>query len=495
MVEDPSSIAGLRANAARLKAKSELPDAANTVGLLGDAAMIVVGLFLGFWLRFRSGWVPMSIPWWSTVPPVAFTPITDYFRLFVLGTVLLLITFAINGVYDPQNLLRFQRTYGRILRALIFWFFAYLGMSLALNFTPPISRIYVLTSWLSCGITLLGWRWCFHRLMQRESIAQDLRQHVIFMGWSPEASRLFAAIASDPRQPYRLIGCLPAVGSTFTVSPPAAAPRLGNAADLAPLLATGVVDIVILAEGETGTDEVLALADLCEREHVQFKVIAGYFQILASGLQLETISGVPIMGVSQLPLDRIVNRVLKRLLDLFGAVIGLILCGPIFLIFGTLILLESPGNIFYCQTRVGRNGRHFRIIKLRSMRLNAEATGGAQWAKKNDPRRLRIGAFLREWNLDEVPQFWNVLLGDMSLVGPRPERPELIADFKHSIPHYNARHACKPGMTGWAQVHGLRGDTDLAERVRYDLWYLENWSVWLDFQIMLMTFIHRKNAY
>ena len=129
------------------------------------------------------------------------------------------------------------------------------------------------------------------------------------------------------------------------------------------------------------------------------------------------------------------------------------------------------------------------------MRLNAEAAGGAQWAKKNDPRRLRIGAFLREWNLDEVPQFWNVLVGEMSLVGPRPERPELIADFKYSIPHYNARHACKPGMTGWAQVHGLRGDTDLAERVRYDLWYLENWSVWIDFQILILTFAHRKNAY
>ena len=113
----------------------------------------------------------------------------------------------------------------------------------------------------------------------------------------------------------------------------------------------------------------------------------------------------------------------------------------------------------------------------------------------DDPRRLRVGRILREWNLDEVPQFWNVLRGEMSLVGPRPERPELIARFKYEIPHYNARHAAKPGITGWAQVHGLRGDTDLSQRVRYDLWYLENWGFWLDFQIMLMTFFNRKNAY
>ena len=127
--------------------------------------------------------------------------------------------------------------------------------------------------------------------------------------------------------------------------------------------------------------------------------------------------------------------------------------------------------------------------------MDAEASSGARWAQQNDPRRLRIGTFMRRWNIDEVPQFWNVLVGDMSLVGPRPERPELIEKFKYEIPHYNARHAAKPGITGWAQVNGLRGDTDLSERVRCDLWYLENWSVWLDFQIMAMTFLSRKNAY
>jgi exopolysaccharide biosynthesis polyprenyl glycosylphosphotransferase len=230
-------------------------------------------------------------------------------------------------------------------------------------------------------------------------------------------------------------------------------------------------------------------------EFAQFKVIPSYFQILASGLRLETISGVPVLGVSELPLDHFTNRLLKRMVDLVGAAVGLILSVPLIAIFGAMVYRESPGPIFYRQERTGRNGRTFLMIKIRSMRLDAEEKGGAQWAKENDPRRLKIGAFLRKWNIDEVPQFWNVLKGDMSLVGPRPERPELISNFKHQIPHYHARHTCLPGITGWAQANGWRGNTSLEERIRYDIWYVENWSLMLDVKIMVQTFTNRKNAY
>jgi exopolysaccharide biosynthesis polyprenyl glycosylphosphotransferase len=188
------------------------------------------------------------------------------------------------------------------------------------------------------------------------------------------------------------------------------------------------------------------------------------------------------------------NRLIKRVVDIAGATVGLLLSFPVIAIFGMLVYRESPGPIFYHQKRTGRNGRTFKIIKIRSMRMQAEENG-AQWAKENDPRRLRVGAFMRKWNIDEVPQFFNVLKGDMSLVGPRPERPELISKFKHEIPHYHARHTCLPGMSGWAQVNGWRGNTSLDERIRFDIWYVENWSVALDFRIMLMTFLQRKNAY
>jgi len=184
----------------------------------------------------------------------------------------------------------------------------------------------------------------------------------------------------------------------------------------------------------------------------------------------------------------------KRAVDIVGASVGLVLSVPLIAIFGAIVFWESPGPIFYRQRRLGLGGREFEILKIRSMKLDAEKNGRAGWTTKNDPRRLAIGAFMRKWNIDEVPQFWNVLMGDMSLVGPRPERPELIRNFKHEIPHYNARHNAIPGITGWAQVNGLRGDTDLTERIKCDLWYQENWSLMLDLQIMFMTFFKRDNA-
>jgi exopolysaccharide biosynthesis polyprenyl glycosylphosphotransferase len=199
--------------------------------------------------------------------------------------------------------------------------------------------------------------------------------------------------------------------------------------------------------------------------------------------------------VEALPLTGYRNRFAKRSVDIAGALVGLSVAVPLIVVFGALVYWESPGPILYKQRRIGRKGREFHILKIRSMKVNAEAEGKAQWAQANDQRRLKIGAFMRKWNIDEVPQFWNVLTGEMSLVGPRPERPELIARFKSRIPHYQARHIYRPGITGWAQVNGWRGNTDLEERIRHDIWYLEHWSLWLDFRIMLQTFYKRENAY
>ncbi len=271
-------------------------------------------------------------------------------------------------------------------------------------------------------------------------------------------------------------------------------PYLGAIEETERIISSVAIDILILADLDYDRERIFELADACEREMVEFKVVPSYFQILVSGLHLETISGIPVLGVSRLPLDRIVSRATKRMIDIVGGAVGIVLSLPIIVIFGAIVYSESPGPIFYRQRRSGRNGKPFDIFKIRSMRLDAEPDGKVGWTIQNDPRRLRIGAFMRKWNIDEVPQFWNVVKGEMSLVGPRPERPELVARFKHDVPHYNARHNAKPGITGWAQIHGLRGNTDLAERINYDVWYMENWSLILDFQIMAMTFFKGQNA-
>jgi len=272
-------------------------------------------------------------------------------------------------------------------------------------------------------------------------------------------------------------------------------PLLGSIEEMEDIFEKYGVDMVIAADLSASRDEVVQLSNLCERELVSFKIIPSCFRIFASGLHLETMGGTPILGIDRLPLDNSLNVALKRGLDIVGGIFGLIMSAPIIAFFSFMVWIESRGAVFYGQRRTGLNGRPFTIWKIRSMKLNAEAGGKIGWSTKDDPRRLRVGSFMRKWNIDELPQFWNVIKGDMSLVGPRPERPELIHNFKHEIPHYNARHHAKPGMTGWAQVKGLRGDTDLSERIRCDLWYMENWNILLDLQIMALTFRKQKNAY
>lgn len=177
---------------------------------------------------------------------------------------------------------------------------------------------------------------------------------------------------------------------------------------------------------------------------------------------------------------------LKRAMDIVGSAVGLVLLSPLMFLIALLIKIDSPGPALFSQERMGLDGKRFYMLKFRTMRVDAEKDGPG-WTRKDDPRRTRVGAILRRTNLDELPQLINVLLGEMSLVGPRPERPIYVEEFRKRIPRYMERHREKAGMTGWAQVNGLRGDTSIEERTKYDLWYIENWSVWLDIKIILLT--------
>ncbi len=224
-------------------------------------------------------------------------------------------------------------------------------------------------------------------------------------------------------------------------------------------------------------------------------MVPDLFRIMTTSMDVQSLNDIPLLGISPWPLDRFWNRIIKRLEDIGGSLIGLLLSAPIILLAALCIKRSSPGPIFYVQERCGKGGEPFRLYKLRTMRVDAEAETGPVWTTQEDARRTGVGALLRTYNLDELPQFWNVLKGDMSLVGPRPERPHFVEQFKGEIVKYMFRHVSKPGMTGWAQVNGLRGNTDLTERVKYDLYYLENWSLSFDFKILIKTFFARQNAY
>ena len=238
------------------------------------------------------------------------------------------------------------------------------------------------------------------------------------------------------------------------------------------------------------------MLQLMARECVETKLVPDILQYATLKASLEDLDGTPVINLSQVPLQGW-NSLVKRGMDIAIALVALLVLLPFFPILALAIWLEDKGPIFYRQERMGLDGKSFMILKFRSMRIDAEASSGPVWAVKDDPRRTRVGSFLRRWSFDELPQIWNVLVGDMSIVGPRPERPTFVREFKHKIPQYMIRHRVKAGITGWAQVHGWRGNTSIKKRIQYDLYYIENWSLGLDCKILWMTFRHalRLNAY
>jgi exopolysaccharide biosynthesis polyprenyl glycosylphosphotransferase len=455
------------------------------IAVVGDLLFFAAGLVAAFDMRF---YLPPFDQLRFTQETIS---IWAYGNHFIFGSAFFCILAARAGLYQNNNLLDTRRLVLALMNTAGYWTLGYISLSLLFYFNPPISRIFVVLGGISGPLFVLAWRHLFRILLFRKNIHDQIRQHILVVGWNQEVDRLARAVFQDTRHLYIIAGCLPSAHNQYKVEPPREVPRLGDYQGIREIIQNFKIDIVLIADLDPKTGEIIALCEFCNRELIPFKVIPTYFQILVSGLHLETISGVPVLGVARLPLDSLVNRIVKRLLDLVGSIVGLVLAVPILLIFAPIVYLQSPGPIIYRQVREGRNGRTFTIYKIRSMKLDAEA-GGPQWSPHDDPRCLRIGGFLRRYNLDEVPQFWNVLRGDMSLVGPRPERPELIENFKEEIRHYNVRHYVKPGLTGWAQVNGLRGDTDLNERIRYDLFYLENWSPMFDFYIMLRTFRPRR---
>jgi Undecaprenyl-phosphate glucose phosphotransferase len=262
-------------------------------------------------------------------------------------------------------------------------------------------------------------------------------------------------------------------------------PVLGGVDELPEVIQRHQVQEVIIGLPELSHQDLLTILSRCERGQVGIKIFPDLFQIIASELSMGDLGGLPLLTVRDIAL-RGWKLTLKRAVDLIGSTFALIVLSPLLLLVAVAIKLDSRGPVFYAQERMGLDAKPFWCLKFRSMRTDAEQAGPG-WTTQNDPRVTRLGRFIRRFNVDELPQLINVALGDMSLVGPRPERPIYVEQFRRSIPRYMDRHREKSGLTGWAQVNGLRGDTSIAERTKYDLWYIENWSVWLDIKIMLRT--------
>jgi exopolysaccharide biosynthesis polyprenyl glycosylphosphotransferase len=389
---------------------------------------------------------------------------------------------------------RFETKIPRIVRgAGLGTLFTMVG-AFALQNEVPVARAVIVLAFCIMVLTLSLERWILFRVERHIAKHSDEKNRVLVLGTDNVAGHVMRTLRREHMLRSRVIGFL----RTDDNQPDPGVPAdmvLGTMADIERVVESQGVDQIILTGSHLGRERTVELILFCEKHLVTFNMVPDLFHVMTSSMDVQSLDDIPLLGISRWPLDVFWNRALKRTEDIVGSLAGLILASPVIAVAAVAIKASSPGPAFFRQERCGEKGRPFTLYKLRTMRTDAETSTGPVFASENDPRTTPFGAWLRRWNLDELPQLWNVLKGDMSLVGPRPERPHFVEQFKEDVDRYMWRHVSKPGITGWAQVNGLRGNTSIRERVKYDLYYLENWSLAFDFKILLRTVTARENAY
>lgn len=334
------------------------------------------------------------------------------------------------------------------------------------------------------------------------ALLRDMREkgmnqtQMICVGYSRAAEEYIDRVLANPQWGYVIRGILddnvPA-GTAYR-----GIKVLGRIANLNVILPENRLDEIAITLGLSEYYRLEEIVALCEKSGVHTKFIPDYNKIIPTKPYTEDILGLPVINIRYVPLSNTFNAMIKRIMDICGSIIGIIVASPIMLVLCALIKLTSPGPLIYRQERVGLHNQTFWMYKFRSMEIQPEAEEKKAWTVKNDPRVTAIGRFMRRTSLDELPQLFNIFKGDMSLVGPRPERPFFVEKFREEIPRYMVKHQVRPGLTGWAQVNGYRGDTSIRKRIECDLYYIENWTVGLDIKIMFMTIFKgfiNKNAY
>ena len=430
-------------------------------------------------------------------------PARFYFTVLIIIVPVAIILNAINGMYAPKRVLSKRREIAAIFASntillLLGTLVLFLGSKnpYIYNF----SRSLVIYFYAFTIIFELIER-AIIRLVLRDIRAKGYNsKELLLVGYSRAAEGFIDRCRMNPEWGYNLRGILDnkhEIGYMYKN-----VPVIGKISDLANQLEENKIenslDEIAITLSLEDYDYLEEIVNECERSGVHTKFIPDYNNIIPTIPQIEDVEGLPVINIRKIPLSELQNRFIKRSVDIFGSLFGLILFSPIMLITIIAIKLSSPGPIFFSQERIGRHGKSFWMYKFRSMVVQEDDDEKKEWTTKNDPRVTKVGKIIRSTSIDEMPQFWNILKGDMSLVGPRPERPQFVEKFKDEIPHYMIKHQVRPGLTGWAQVNGYRGDTSIEKRIEHDLYYIENWTVGFDFKIMFLTIFKgfiNKNAY
>ena len=448
-----------------------------TLTVLFDLCFVATAIVVAYWVRFESGWTPEALALHKGGSP----PLDDYFRLIPLMAIIWLMTLKASKLYRPENNVTLS-VFWTLCKAAGIALIATLAALFFIFHQDAYSRwVMLLASGFSLVWLFLG-RLVLYRFRQAIHAQGVGVNRAAVIGYEARVGKFINALNARPSSGYELVGIIDgAAGVNIS-----RLQYLGESQDILELVQTHRLDTLFIASPQVPNDTILQILHACEGVPVQINVLPELSEFIRSGTAITFFDDIPMLRLRETPMQGI-QGIVKRLIDIVFSLFALIVLSPLMLAIAIAIRLTSSGKAIFRQERVGRAGKRFNIYKFRSMLIDAEEKVGHIWAKTDDPRQTSIGKFLRRWNLDELPQFFNVLKGDMSLVGPRPEMSGLIDTFRESIPHYLARQRVKSGMTGWAQINGLRGNTSLEERVSYDRYYIENWSLGLDIKIILRT--------
>lgn len=454
--------------------------------MAADVGAIQLSFLLAWWIRFGSGLFAAADSY----------PFRYYLAWSLVYGVITLLAGAFSGIYSPKRRKRFADDFIRLLQTQLIGFSLLLG-SMYLVKEIDMSRSYLILYMGLCAFLIVGYRYLVKQVLRRLRRKGYNQQYMLIIGAGAIGRRFYLNMQRYPEFGYEIVGFLDdelAWAKGETEYPEV----LGRLEDLQTVLQQiPVIDEVILALPYGSSSAYPKLMEICEQAGVHTLIVPDYYDFLPSRPVFDHFAGMPLINVREVPLDLAVNRFFKRLFDIGFATSAILVTSPILLAVAVGVKWTSPGPILFRQERVGFKRRTFRMYKFRSMHVQ-ESEEDAGWTTENDPRRTKFGSFLRRTSLDELPQFFNVLLGQMSVVGPRPERPHYVEIFRDQVPNYMLKHHVRPGMTGYAQCLGLRGDTSIEKRIECDLFYIENWTFLFDVRLVLITIYKMftdKNAY
>lgn len=424
-----------------------------------DAGIIGAAYFFSWYLRFKSGFF---------VQDVGFFRRKTYFSALFLIIPGYLLLYSIFQLYMPRRVKSYRKELMDIIRANGIGFMIFILVLYFIKQEHFSRQMLCIFFFINISLEFAS-RYLIRTILWKMRKQGLNQKHILMIGESQMAEQYMDRLRENPKWGYQVFA------------------HLKDEEKLERILEGNELDEVVIALRAEDYGKLERIVDVCEKAGVHTKMIPDFGNVISTRPYIEDVQGIPVIHVRRVPLNIMRNRAAKRAVDLIGATVAIILFSPVMLLTVLVVALTEEGSVIYRQERVGLHNQVFYMYKFRSMIMQDEEKEKAEWSTRNDPRITPVGKLIRRTSIDELPQLFNVLKGEMSLVGPRPERPQFVQKFRDEIPRYMVKHQVRPGMTGWAQINGYRGNTSIEKRIEYDLYYIENWTMVFDMKILILT--------